>query len=88
MVNFWREPELVGAGAGALLGLVVCFLANRFRLVQLPADVYSLSYVPFHPRFADVWLTWLAAFVISLLATLYPARAAARVRPAEALRYE
>jgi len=79
---------LVGAGAGALLGLVVCFLANRFRLVQLPADVYSLSYVPFHPRFADVWLTWLAAFVISLLATLYPARAAARVRPAEALRYE
>ncbi len=78
----------VGATSGALLGLIVCFLANRFRLVQLPADVYSLTYVPFHPRASDIVLTWLAAFVISLLATLYPARSAACVRPAEALRYE
>ncbi|MBA2339383.1 MAG: ABC transporter permease [Pyrinomonadaceae bacterium] len=79
---------IVGASAGILFGLAVCFFGNSFRLVQLPADVYSLTYVPFHPRAGDVALTWLAAFAISLLATLYPARRAARVRPAETLRYE
>jgi lipoprotein-releasing system permease protein len=79
---------LVGALAGVALGLTACVLGERFGLVRLPPDVYSLSTVPFHPQARDVLLPALAAFVVSLLATLYPARQAARVRPAEALRYE
>jgi len=63
-------------------------LGNYFKLVRLPADVYSLSAVPFHPRARDIALSAIAAFLVSLLATLYPARSAARVRPAEILRYE
>ncbi|HEV2914775.1 MAG TPA: ABC transporter permease [Pyrinomonadaceae bacterium] len=77
---------LIGAVAGVALGLVTCFVGDRYRLVRLPADVYSLSSIPFHPHARDVALAALAAFLLSLLATLYPARAAARVRPAEALR--
>jgi lipoprotein-releasing system permease protein len=78
----------VGALAGVVGGLAACFLADRFHLVRLPADVYSLSAVPLHPHAWDILLPALAAFAVSLLATLYPARQAARVRPAEVLRYE
>jgi lipoprotein-releasing system permease protein len=77
---------LTGALLGVALGLVACFLGDHYRLVSLPADVYSLSNVPFHTRARDVVLAALVAFLLSLLATLYPARAASRVRPAEALK--
>jgi lipoprotein-releasing system permease protein len=77
---------LTGALLGIMLGLLACYVGDRYRLVSLPADVYSLSYVPFHTRPRDVALSALIAFLLSLLATLYPARAAARVRPAEALK--
>jgi lipoprotein-releasing system permease protein len=89
MLVFMIEGAAVGfagALAGVSLGLVTCFLGNRYRLVRLPADVYSLSSIPFHAHARDIALSALAAFILSLLATLYPARAAARLRPAEALR--
>ena len=88
---FMLEGALVGAVgalAGVACGLAACFAAERFNLVRLPADVYSLSAVPLHPHAWDVLLPALAAFAVCLLATLYPARQAARVRPAEVLRYE
>jgi lipoprotein-releasing system permease protein len=78
----------VGAVAGVALGLTACWVAERFQLVRLPPDVYSLSAVPLHPHASDVLTAALAAFAVSLLATLYPAWQAARVRPAEVLRYE
>jgi lipoprotein-releasing system permease protein len=78
----------VGAVAGIVVGLVACVLANYFELVKLPSDVYSISSVTLNPHFVDVVLPAVAAFAMSLLATLYPARQASRVRPAEALRYE
>jgi lipoprotein-releasing system permease protein len=77
---------IIGASSGVLLGLLACLLGNHYRLVSLPADVYSISNVPFHAHARDVALAALVAFILSLLATIYPARAAARVRPAEALR--
>lgn len=89
MCLFMIEGACVG-GAGALLGvlvgLIACLVGDRYRLVSLPADVYSLSYVPFRTRARDVALSALVALLLSLLATVYPARAASRVRPAEALK--
>jgi len=78
----------VGSLAGVGAGLAACAAAERFHLVRLPPDVYSIASVPLHPHAADVLLTALAAFAVSLLATIYPALQASRVRPAEVLRYE
>ena len=91
MLIFMCEGAIIGAGGagiGVALGLAACFFGEHFKLVSLPPDVYSLSSIPFHPHPRDVIAAALIAFIVSLLATIYPARAAARLRPAEALRYE
>jgi lipoprotein-releasing system permease protein len=76
----------VGAFAGVVLGLVLCLIGNHYNLVSLPADVYSISNVPLTPRPTEMFLAALVAFVLSVLATIYPALAASRMRPVEALR--
>jgi lipoprotein-releasing system permease protein len=76
----------IGAGAGVLLGLVVCFIGNHYKLVSLPADVYSISNVPLIAKPGEILLAALIAFALSVLATIYPARAASQMRPVEALR--
>lgn len=89
MLVFMIEGAVVGAiGAvtGVLLGLAACFIGNRFKLVSLPADVYSISNVPFNATANEVVLAALIAFGLSVLATIYPARNAARLRPVEVLR--
>jgi lipoprotein-releasing system permease protein len=89
MLLFMIEGALIGAiGAslGVLLGLAASFIGDRYRLVSLPANVYSINNVPFHTSVKDIALAALVAFILSLLATIYPARVAARLRPAEALR--
>jgi lipoprotein-releasing system permease protein len=78
----------LGTLAGLLLGYSASWAGDRYKLIHLQADVYSLAYVPFHPRPWDgVWIA-LAALVISFLATLYPSLNAARLKPVEILRYE
>lgn len=76
----------IGAVAGVLLGLAACVVGNYFKLVSLPADVYSISNVPLNATLGETLLAALVAFVLSVLATIYPAHAAARLRPVEALR--
>ena len=86
---FMMEGAIIGA-VGTLLGVglgtIACLIGNRYQLVSLPGDVYSISTVPFHSQLRDVALAALVAFLLSLIATIYPARAAARVRPVEMLR--
>ncbi|HET6976633.1 MAG TPA: ABC transporter permease [Pyrinomonadaceae bacterium] len=76
----------IGALAGVVLGYVLCLIGNHYKVVSLPADVYSISNVPLIPKFSEMMLAALVAFVLSVLATIYPARAASRLRPVEALR--
>jgi lipoprotein-releasing system permease protein len=77
---------LLGAAGGVLLGAIAVLVANHYQLISLPADVYSISNVPLSLNVRDLALAGLVAFVLSVLATVYPARAAARIRPAEMLR--
>jgi lipoprotein-releasing system permease protein len=79
---------VVGTAIGLTLGYTLSFLADRYHWLSLNQEVYSLSYVPFAPRWQDgVWIA-AAAIFISFIATLYPATNATRIAPVEALRYE
>jgi lipoprotein-releasing system permease protein len=88
---FTLHGLLIG-GVGAILGLAVGYtsswVANHYQLIHIPADVYALSFVPFHPRPWDgVWIAILALGV-SFLATIYPSLSAAKLQPTDILRYE
>jgi lipoprotein-releasing system permease protein len=79
---------VVGTSIGLALGYALSYLADRYHWLTLNQEVYSLSYVPFNPRWQDgIWIAAAAIFV-SFIATLYPARGATRIAPVEALRYE
>jgi lipoprotein-releasing system permease protein len=77
---------------GTILGLIVGYTAawagHHYRFIQLDPQIYSLDYLPFAPRSLDGVIVALVSLGVSLLATLYPSSSAARVLPAEALRYE
>ncbi|HZU27778.1 MAG TPA: FtsX-like permease family protein [Bryobacteraceae bacterium] len=79
---------VVGTAIGLFVGYTVSFLANHYRWLRLDAEVYQLSFVPFEPRWVDgLWIA-AVALAVSFIATIYPARAATRIAPVEALRYE
>ena len=87
---------LMGSLAGVGLGLLIAYNINVivpaieaiFRVRFLPREVYFISELPSDVRMGDVVTVGLMAFGLSVLATLYPSRRAAKVKPAEALRYE
>jgi lipoprotein-releasing system permease protein len=79
---------LAGTLLGGALGVSVCRFLDRYKLLRIPEDVYQVSYVPFQLGWSDVTLVVVGALVVCFLATLHPARGAAALDPAEALRYE
>lgn len=79
---------LIGASLGLALGLLLSWAANTYELISIPAEIYSVSHVTLKVRWWDCAGVMLLAVLISLLATIYPARAASRLAPVAALRYE
>src|SRR5579862_490252 len=79
---------VVGTAIGLVLGYALSWAGGHYHLLSLAPEVYSIDYVPFAPRLIDGALVALVAIGISLIATLYPSWSAARILPAEALRYE
>ena len=79
---------MIGTVLGLIVGYGISYAGAHYHFISLSAEVYSIDYVPFAPRFADGVLVAAVALLISFVATLYPSWSAARVLPAEALRYE
>ena len=79
---------LVGTAIGLVLGYALSWAGARYHLISLAPEVYSIDYVPFAPRVVDGLLVALVAIGVSFVATMYPSWSAARILPAEALRYE
>ncbi len=87
---------LLGTALGILGGItlalnvetIVPAIEKAFNTRFMPADVYYISELPSKLNWPDVWQIGVVAFLLSLLATLYPAWRASRTQPAEALRYE
>jgi lipoprotein-releasing system permease protein len=80
--------SLIGTALGLILGFGLSWLGGHYRFIHLDASVYSIDYLPFAPRLIDAVIVAAVSLGVSLLATLYPSSSAAKVLPAEALRYE
>jgi lipoprotein-releasing system permease protein len=78
----------VGTTVGGLLGWAACLVLDRYRLIRIPEDVYQIAWVPFRLLPLDATVVLVGALLVCFLATLYPARGAARLDPAESLRYD
>jgi lipoprotein-releasing system permease protein len=79
---------VIGTLIGLTLGYGLSWAGGHYHLLSLAPEVYSIDYVPFAPRMIDGLLVAIVAIGISLVATIYPSWSAARVLPAESLRYE
>jgi lipoprotein-releasing system permease protein len=79
---------LVGTAVGATLGYALCWVLDRYKLIQIPMDVYQVSHVPFVVEPLDFTIVILSAVLICFVATLYPSRQASRLDPVQALRFE
>lgn len=76
-----------GVAAGMGLGFFLCWVIATFPIVELPADIYYLSRVPVDVRPWDVGAVAIMGLTLTLLATIYPARRAAKADPVEAIHY-
>jgi lipoprotein-releasing system permease protein len=79
---------LIGTTAGAVGGLLLIQVLDRYQLIHVPIDVYQIAYVPFKLEPLDAVIVIAAAVLICFVATIYPSRQAARLDPAQALRYQ
>ncbi len=80
--------SLLGTAAGLILGYLGSWAGSHYHFIHLSAEVYSIDTLPFASSWKDGVLVSAVSIGVSLLATLYPSSTAARILPAEALRYE
>jgi lipoprotein-releasing system permease protein len=80
--------SVIGTALGLVLGYALSWVGGHYRFIHLDASVYSIDYLPFAPRAIYAVIVGAVSVGVSLLATVYPSSSAAKVLPAEALRYE
>jgi lipoprotein-releasing system permease protein len=78
----------MGTTLGIVLGYVICLLIQQYHFIELPKDVFLISTVPVKIYLGNFILVAVASFLICLLASIYPARQAAKLDPVEIIRYE
>jgi len=80
---------VLGTGLGVISGITLCLLLKKYQFIKLPQDIYYIDRLPVSLQlWPDIALIIIAALAITLVATIYPAIQASRLKPVEALRYE
>jgi lipoprotein-releasing system permease protein len=79
---------LLGTISGSLVGLGLIWAQNTFKIIRLAGDVYQIDHLPMKLTLGDFALVVGATFLLSLLATIFPARRAGALAPVDVLRYE
>jgi lipoprotein-releasing system permease protein len=88
---FFYQGAVIGVSGtvlGVFSGLGLCSLLKRYKIIELPSNVYPMSTMPIKVVPMDVTIIAGSAILITLAATLYPSWKASKIRPAEALTYE
>jgi lipoprotein-releasing system permease protein len=78
----------LGTAIGALGGIILGLILDRYQLIRVPGDIYFIETVPVMLRTVDILAVSVVAVAICLVATIYPAWQASRLVPVEAIRYE
>jgi lipoprotein-releasing system permease protein len=78
----------VGTVVGAVGGCALIYVLDQYKLIHVPLDVYQISYVPFRLLPLDFVVVVVSAILVCFVATIYPSRQAAKLDPAQALRYQ
>lgn len=79
---------LIGTALGYAFGLTLGFLLKKYQFIKLPENVYTLDHLPIIITMQDLIIIGVSAMLLCFLATLYPASQAARLLPADAMRFE
>jgi lipoprotein-releasing system permease protein len=80
--------SVIGTVLGLIVGYGLSWLGGHYQFIRLDASVYSIDHLPFAPKVWHAVIVGAVSLGVSLIATLYPSGSAAKVLPAEALRYE
>jgi lipoprotein-releasing system permease protein len=78
----------VGTLLGVLLGYIICVAIDQYQFIKLPDGVFLISTVPVRMYLSNFVIVAVASFLVCLLASIYPARQAAKLDPVEIIRYE
>lgn len=78
----------LGTVLGFSAGMGLCWLLKKYQFIKLPQDIYYIDRLPVALNYSDIFFVIMAALLITIGSTIYPARRAAALKPVEALRYE
>lgn len=79
---------VTGTAVGTVMGLLLCWLLDRYEIIRIPPDVYFVDHLPVSVQLTDILLIVIASIAVSFLATIYPAVQASRLEPVDAIRHE